>query len=162
MRPVRKHDEFEYSTLEAVKERLAAKGFREPERPQTELPENMSGLADLSPSEVIELYQLHESHYGYVSYQAALSELMVGEWKNNLKHIVAYVKRETPDVDVELNEAVIEARKRLQVHEQEATLLGVKKSGLHRRMAVASRAVEALKIDYRASARGGRLGSAWD
>lgn len=162
MRTVKSDESFEYATLEIVKRRLEQKGLKQPSQPEEELPDTPTQLADLPPGEVINLFRLYEAHYEHVNYSHAIAELLVGEWKNNLKHILASVKQDQPDGDIELNELIISARKRLQIHEQEAVLLGTHKSALHRRMALVSRAIEGLKLSFSGSIRGENAGRAWD
>lgn len=159
MRSLQESDKQEFSTLEQVRANLRRKGFNEPFQPRDELQEIPPNLMDSGGDTAVSLFREYEAHYEYVTYQHALAELCVGEWKNNLALILAKLKRDGVEKEeIELQDEIIMARKTLQKWVQEETLLGARKSALHRRMALVSRAVEAMKVGYQGSTRSGNIG----
>jgi hypothetical protein len=163
MRHLKTDEDFEYSTLHKVRQRLLDKGFREPPKPEGEMPGPSDNLGTLEGNAIVEEFRRIEAWHEHVTYEAMIASALVGEWKNNVKLIVAQAKKNAPDNDIELIETVIDARKRLQVHEQEAGIYDAHKSILFRRLANVSRLIEVKKIDYAGAHRGEGLGrGSWD
>jgi hypothetical protein len=148
----------EFATLDKVRKRLEEKGIHEPVKPKRGMKPISENLTDTGGDNVVEMYREYEAHYEYIAYQHAVASLKVGEWKNNLNALLAKAKKEVEKDEIETLPVVKEARKTLQIHEQEETLLGVHKSALHRRMQLLSRSVEIITKNYDASRRSSNVG----
>jgi len=148
----------EFATLDKVRKRLEERGIREPVKPKHEPKPISKNLMDEGGDSLVEQYREYEAFYEYVAYQHAMATLKVGEWKNNLTALLSKAKKEVEKDEIDTLPVILEARKTLQIHEQEETLLGVHKSALHRRMQMLSRSVEIMKMSYDGSRRAGNAG----
>lgn len=146
--------------MERVKEHLRGQGFVEPPRPDGEPPQMIpKNLASLSGDAVIDFYREVEGWYTRVVYLHAIASCTADEWKNDLNLLLKSLKKDCLTTEeIETDERVIAVRKAVQVAEQETSLYQAQKSSLDRKMKVASRAIEALKIDHDAVRRGGNAG----
>lgn len=158
MRKIQQTDELPFSTLGKVLDRLYEQGLRAPAKPEGEMPGPATDLEKLDGSAIITEFKRIEAWHEHVSYRAVLAAAVVGEWKNNLKLITAEAKKGRSDVDLDFDDAVSEARKQLQIAEQEAAVLDAHKSILYRRLANVSRIIEMRKIDWAGTSRGENAG----